>query len=82
MTRTEPVLSIGGITAAITAILTLLVEFGVPITTGQADAIQAAILAVGAIVAAVLIRRGVWSPASHDDEVERARLEPTPPVEG
>lgn len=64
LTTTEPALTIGGVGAAVAATVTLLVSFGVPITQEQTVAILGVVASVGPLVAAVLIRRKVWSPAS------------------
>lgn len=64
VTKTEPAISIGSITAAITAVLALLVAYGVDISQEQ----QVAILGVAAVVAPVVVgiitRFNVYSPAS------------------
>lgn len=60
----EPLWSVGGITAAVTAVLALVTAFGLPLT----DAQQAAILGVAAVAAPLvvaLVGRGkVFSPAT------------------
>jgi hypothetical protein len=60
----EPLITVGAITAGVTAVLALLVAFGLSLSADQ----QAAILGVVAVVAPLvvsLVGRGrVWSPAS------------------
>lgn len=67
--KTEPVITTSLITAAATAIIALLVAFGLPLTGAQ----QQAILAVVAVAAPLLViaARGWTVPAS--DVVERAQ---------
>lgn len=55
----EPALTIGGIVAAVTAVLTLLVAFGVTLTQEQTAAILGVVGAVGSLVQAWLTRRTV-----------------------
>ena len=50
--------------ATVTALLLVLVEFGVPITEGQQTAIQTLVAALAPIVAGIIIRLTVYSPAS------------------
>lgn len=50
-TRDEPLLTVGGVTTAVTALLALLAAFGIPLTEDQ----QVAILGVAAVVAPVLV---------------------------
>jgi len=55
----EPAISIGAISAAVAAVLTLLVAFGIDVTEEQQTAILGVVAAVGPIVAGLLIRRKV-----------------------
>lgn len=59
----EPALKIGTITAATTAVLALVMEFGTPLTDGQQAAILAAAIVLVPLAQAVWTRRKVWSPA-------------------
>lgn len=70
--NTEPAITIGTVTAAVSAALALLVTFGVPLTEGQTAAILGVIAAVGPIVAAVWTRRRV-TPTS---QVQVHRTQP------
>lgn len=64
ITTSEPALTIGSVGAAVAALVALLVAFGVPISQEQTVAILGVVASVGPLLAAVLIRRKVWSPAS------------------
>ena len=55
----EPVLSIAGIQAAVAAVLTLLVSFGVTLTEAQTAAILGLWATVGPLLFAVWTRRKV-----------------------
>lgn len=69
----EPVLNRGAIVAAVTALLALLVAFGVPLSDGQQAAILGLIAAAAPLVAAVWARRSVDSPATVARKVAAAR---------
>lgn len=70
---TEPVFNRGLVVAAVTALLALLVAFGVPIDDAQQTAILGFIAAAAPIVAAVWARRSVDSPATVARKVSAAR---------
>lgn len=72
--RREPAAVIGTITAIVTALLALAVAFGVDLSEEQRSAILALVATVAPIAAALLIRRSVWSPASHEDAVTAAHF--------
>lgn len=57
--RKEPAITLGTISAAVAAILTLLVAFGLDISEDQQTAILGVVATVGPIVAGLLIRRKV-----------------------
>ncbi len=57
--KREPAITVGTISAAVAAILTLLVAFGLDITEEQQTAILGVVAAVGPIVTGLLIRRKV-----------------------
>lgn len=61
--KNEPAITIGTISAAVSAVIALLISFGVPLTEDQQIAILGVVAAVGPIVAAVITRRFV-SPAT------------------
>lgn len=61
---TEPVLSAGVITTAVTAALALLVAFGLELTDEQRTAILGAAAVVAPLVAAWWGRRKAYSPAT------------------
>ncbi len=56
---TEPAVTIGTVTALVSAVLALLVTFGVDISDDQQNAILALVGVLAPIVAGVLIRRKV-----------------------
>jgi len=58
----EPLLTVGTITAAVTAILGVLTAWGVHLTDDQRSAILATLAVVAPIVVAVWGRRLVWAP--------------------
>lgn len=62
----------GSLTAAVGALLALLVSFGVPLTEEQTVAILGFGTALGPIVTQWLIRKDAWSPVSVHDEVQEA----------
>ncbi|WP_347042008.1 hypothetical protein [Brachybacterium nesterenkovii] len=75
LTTTEPVLSTATVTSAVTAVLALLVAFGLPITDGQTAAILG-VVAVAAPLIVIYARR--WTvPAAQ--VVERVERQPTGP---
>jgi len=59
--KREPTISIGAISAAVAAVLTLITAFGVELTEEQTTAILGVIAAVGPIVTSLVIRRKVPS---------------------
>lgn len=67
--KNEPVVSAATISALVAALLSLLVEFGVPVTDGQQTAIQG-LIAVLAPIAVILVRKHVTANAN---VVERAQ---------
>ena len=67
--KNEPVVSAATISALVAALLSLLVEFGVPVTDGQQTAIQG-LIAVLAPIAVILVRKYVTPNAN---VVERAK---------
>ncbi len=60
--NTEPAITIASVTALVAALITLLVAFGVDISTDQKAAIMGVVTIGAPIVAGLLIRRKV-SPA-------------------
>ena len=61
--KNEPAITVGSVSAAVAAILALLVAFGVPLDDAQQKAILGVVAAAGPIVAA-LITRNFVSPAT------------------
>lgn len=60
--KKEPAITIGTISAAVAAVLALLVAFGIPVTEEQQTAILGVVAALGPIVTGLIVRRKV-SPA-------------------
>lgn len=71
LTRTEPAITTGTITAAVGAILALLVVFGLDISADQTTAILAAIVAIAPIVSGILTRRQVVPSGNVAVKVQR-----------
>lgn len=61
---TEPLWSVGAITAVVTAALALLVSFGVPLSDGQQAAILGFLAAAAPLAVAALARQKVYAPAT------------------
>lgn len=60
----EPLITVGGITAGVTAVLALLVAFGLSLSDAQNAAVLGVAAVLAPIVVAVVGRLKVWSPAS------------------
>jgi hypothetical protein len=60
----EPLLTVGTITAATTAILALVVALGLPVSNDTQAAILGVVAVVAPLVLALLARRTVWAPAT------------------
>lgn len=60
----EPSVIIGAISAAVAAVLVLIVSFGLHITDDQQSAILGVIAPVGLLIASGVIRGRVYAPAS------------------
>lgn len=61
---TEPLLSVGSITAGVTTLIALVVAFGLPLSGDQQTAILGVVAVVAPLVVSVVGRSRVWSPAS------------------
>ncbi|MFG1898705.1 hypothetical protein ACGFIP_32325 [Micromonospora zamorensis] len=61
---TEPLFTVGALTAAVTTVLALLVAFGLPISDDQQAAILGVVAVAGPLVVAALARGRVYSPAT------------------
>lgn len=82
--KTEPAAIIGGITAFVTAVLALLVAYGVDISQTQQTAILGLVAVVAPLIAALAIRFKVWSPASVQEvkrDAYRAGLDDAQPMD-
>ena len=63
--KREPAITVGTVSAAVAAVLTLLVAFGLDITEEQQTAILGVVATIGPLVAGLLIRRRV-TPVSDE----------------
>ena len=61
---TEPLFTVGSITAAVTAVLALLVAFGLDLSGDQKQAILGVVAVAAPIIVAAVARRKVYSPAT------------------
>ncbi|MBB5829329.1 hypothetical protein ACGFI4_15830 [Micromonospora carbonacea] len=69
----EPLLTVGGVTAAGAAVLSLLVAFGLPVSADQQTALLGLVAVLAPLVVAVLARGRVYSPATVADLLARRR---------
>jgi len=78
----EPATIIAAVTALVTAILGLLVAYGVPISEDQRNAILGTLAATCTVILVMgpVIRQYVWSPNSVEKKVTEA-YEATPGVD-
>lgn len=69
--KREPIITTATITAAVSAVIGVLVAFGVPLSDGQTEAI---LILVGVIAPLVVIlsRSKVWSDESHRADKAKA----------
>ncbi|SCL21527.1 hypothetical protein [Micromonospora inyonensis] len=61
---TEPLWTVGGITAAVTATLALLVAFGLEVTDEQETAILGVVAVVAPLIVTAVARGRVYAPAT------------------
>jgi hypothetical protein len=73
--ETEPALTVTAITTLVAAVIGLLVAFGVPVSADQKEAILGVVLAGWAVGTPLWIRAKVFSPATHEREVDDAVVE-------
>lgn len=78
-TKDEPLVTVATITAAVSALLTLLVVFGVPLTDAQQDALLVCAAVVAPVVVGLVARRLV-SPANQEQPENVATDEDGNPV--
>lgn len=64
ITQTEPARLVGSITAGVTAVIALLVAYGFDISQEQQVAILGVVAVLAPIVAALITREQVYSPAT------------------
>lgn len=60
----EPLWSVGGVTAAVTAVLAVVTAFGLPLTDAQQAAILGLVAVVAPLVVALIGRTRVYAPAT------------------
>jgi nitrate/nitrite transporter NarK len=60
----EPLFTVGSITAGVTAVIAVLVAFGLPISDGQQSAILGVVAVAAPLAVAALARRRVYAPAT------------------
>ena len=70
--KNEPLLSVGAIVTLVTAVIALLVQFGIPISDGQADAITGIVIAAWPVVIVLWARSKVVSPATDAERSKQA----------
>lgn len=68
----EPAVTGGSVVAVVTALLALVVAFGVPITDQQREAILAVVGVVAPLAVALLVRKHVTPTAKVEDQVAQA----------
>lgn len=61
---TNPALSVAGVAAAVGAVLTLIMAFGVDLSEAQVKAILGVVLIAGPVVLGVITRGKVYAPAT------------------
>lgn len=79
--QTEPAQIIGWLTGAATAIIALLVAFGLDIDQTQQAAILGVVAVVAPIIAGLVIRFKVFSPATTERLVDQAYSAGVPPTD-
>jgi hypothetical protein len=79
--QTEPARIISTITAAATALVALLVAFGVDMSEDQRTAILSAVAVAAPIVGGLVIRQNVYSPAAVEKVADRQYEAGKPPTE-
>lgn len=72
--KTEPVISVGSITAAVTAVIALLVAYGFDISGDQQTAILGIVAVLAPMIAMAFTRGKVYSPASAQKAANEAAV--------
>lgn len=72
MRNQEPVAIIGTITALVAALIVVASAFGLPLTDAQTQSLLGVTAVVGPLVAALVTRGQVYSPATHDRTEDEA----------
>lgn len=83
--KEEPALSVGSITAAVTAVIALLVAYGFDISDQQQTAILGVVAVLAPVIAAAVTRSKVYSEASTQKAANKAAVTgdatiPAPPA--
>jgi hypothetical protein len=78
-TTSEPVITVGTISAAVAAIIALLVAFGVSLDDTQQKAILGVVAVIGPIVASVISRGYVTPVAKAQSQIDKAAKTGTAP---
>ena len=78
LARSEPLLSVAGVTAAIAAGISLAVSFGFELTEDQQLSLMALTAVLAPLAVALIARKRVYSPASVDAIEQRALDTPAP----
>lgn len=60
----EPLVTVGTITAAVTAVLAMLIAFGLPVSDDQQTAILGVVAVAAPLVVAAIARGRVYAPAT------------------
>jgi uncharacterized membrane protein YoaK (UPF0700 family) len=71
--KTEPAIILGAITTGVTAIIGLLVVFGIPLSEDQQKAILTVVAALAPIALGLITRRFVYSPATYETDTAPRR---------
>lgn len=69
--KREPIITTATITAAVSAVIGVLVAFGVPLTDGQTEAILI-LVGVAAPLIVIIARKWTWSDESHRADKAKA----------
>lgn len=67
--HSEPAISVASITAAVTAVLALLVSFGVSLSPDQQLAILGVVAVVGPLVVGLVTRGRVYAPETVEERI-------------
>ena len=77
----EPLVTVGSIVAAVSAVLVFLQSFGVDITDAQQEAIRNLVAVLAPMVLALIARQFVFAPETVEQIANEAYAAGTPPTE-